>query len=266
MPKTTRGGKAGTWAYSPPPVRPVQQVQQAQQQPQPPQPPQPPTAPPQISASYDAFLKMTEDQKADVIANARKTPVPTFLADNDLQRVLYGLKLNDKPMLVDDAVLDKMPGTSLYRNVNATNDSVNRIKYGADEIAAQVIKGSVTRVSDSGGSVHGRGVYFADSYSSAAMYGNRSGDIKQTAVIRAKLNSNARTISESSADRGVTREINSGSKLGRVLRQVNPTDRTAIWSLAKGYDVIQAYNGYHIVINRAALTASKTIKPKGSKW
>lgn len=256
MPKSSRGGKAGTRGFTP---APPPQPQQQQPQPQ-------PTQPQAISASYENFLKMTDDQKADVISNARKTAVPLFLADNDLQRVLYGLNLNDKPTLVDDDVLDKMPGKDLYRNINSTKDPINRMQYSADEIAAQVIKGSVTRVSDTGGSVHGRGIYFADSYTSSAVYGNTSGDLKKTAVIRAKLNSNARVIKESAADAGVQREISSGSKLGKVLRSANIQDRTALWSLAKGYNVIEAYNGYHVVINRTALTASKSIKPKGRTW
>lgn len=254
MPKSSRGGKSGTRGFTPPPPTPQQQ------------PPQQPPQPQAISASYDNFLKMTDDQKADVIAQARQTAVPVFLADNDLQKVLYGLNLNDKPTLVDDDVLDKMPGKDLYRTVNATNDMRNRIKYSADEIGAQIIKGSVTRVSDTGGSVHGRGIYFADSYSSSAIYGNSSGDIKRTAVVRAKLNSNARVIATTAADSGAAKEIRSGSKLGKVLQQASSYDRSALWALAKGYNVMQASNGYHVVLSRTALTASKQIKPKGYKW
>jgi hypothetical protein len=155
----------------------------------------------------------------------------------------------------------------LYRTVNATNDTTNRIKYGADEIAAQVIKGSVTRVSDTGGSVYGRGIYFADDYYGSASYGRVSGNIKQTAVVRAKFNSNAKSVSYTTANRGVTNEINSGSKLGKVLRQVGSQDRTAIWALAKGYNVLDA-GSYQVVINRTAITASKTIKPMqmGGSW
>lgn len=256
MPKSSRGGKSGTKGFTPPPPTPPPQQQ----------PPQQPPQPQAISASYDAFLKMTDDQKADVIAQARQTDIPLFLADNDLQRVLYGLNLNDKPTLVDDAVLDKMPGKSLYRTVNATNDAKNRIKYSADEIGAQVIKGSVTRVSDTGGSAYGRGIYFADSYSDSAAYGYTQGDIKKTAVVRVKLNSNAKMISAPAADRGAVQEINSGSRLGKVLRQANSRDRSALWALAKGYNVMQVSNGYHVVLSRTALTASKEIRPMGGRW
>lgn len=271
MAKSTRGGKAGSSSFTTIPTFAAAAQPAPQPTPQPiPQPiPQPvvqPAPQPASSADFDAFRKMTDDQKADAITQAAKTQVPVFLAQNDLQKVLYGLKLNDKPTLVDDSVLDTMPGKELFRNVNATNDPVHRIKYSAQDIAQQTIRGSVTRVSDTGGSVHGRGIYFGDSYSSSAVYGNTRGNISQTAVVRGKLNPTAKIISTHAAAAGVSAEIASGSKLGKVLSRIGSTDRTAIWSLAKGYDVMVANNGYHVVINRSALTMSKTFKPKADKW
>lgn len=279
MAKTNRGGKAGAINVTlrqpqfhpvtnprPTPQPAPQPVQQPTPQPQ--QQPQPaiPTNTP--SATFDAFKKMTDDQKADAITQAAKTAVPIFLAQNDLQRVLYGLQLNDKPTLVDDSVLNTMPGKDLFRTVNATKDTVNRIKYSADEIAAQVIKGSVTRVSDTGGSACGRGIYFADSYrASTGPYGNTHGNVKATAVVRAKLAPHARTISESGAMSGVQREISSGTKLGKAIANISSRDRTAVWALSKGYDaIVDSYTGYHVVINRSALVASKSIKAMGSSW
>lgn len=275
MPKSSRGGKAGattTFTMRQPTYHPVTNPRPTPQPaPQPiPQPVQQQVQPPvqqnQPSPSFDAFRKMTDDQKADVIMQAQNTQVPVFLAQNDLQKVLYGLKLNDKPTLVDDSVLDTMPGTDLYRTINATNDSANRIKYTAVDVANQVIRGSVTRVSDTGGSVHGRGIYFADSYHGSTLYGRTRGSVNQTAVVRAKLSPSAKTISESRADSGVMREINSGTKLGKAISKVGRQDRTAIWALAKGYDAIVASNGYHVVINRSALFASKTINPVANSW
>lgn len=272
MPKSNRGGKTnlGTVHVTlrQPQYHPVNNPRPTPQAAPQPTPPanQPPIQQNQHSASYDAFRKMTDDQKADVIMQAQNTQVPLFLAQNDLQKVLYGLKLNDKPTLVDDSVLDSMPGKDLYRTVNDSKDVANRIKYTAVDVANQVIKGSVTRVSDTGGSVHGRGIYFADSYHGSTTYGNRMGSINQTAVVRVKLNTNAKTISESRADSGVTREINSGSKLGKAIANVGHRDRTAVWALAKGYDAIVASNGYHVVVNRSALVASKDIKAMGHSW
>ena len=267
MAKSTRGGKAGSstaFTLRQPAFHPVTNPRPT---PQPtPQPIPQPVIQPVSSADYDAFKKMTDDQKADAIMQARHTQVPVFLADNDLQKVLYGLKLNDKPTVVDDSVLDTLPGKDLFRNVNATNNQQYRIKYSAEDIAQQTIRGSVTRVSDTGGSVHGRGIYFADNYSSSATYGRIRGDIKQTAVVRAKLTPTAKTISTNNAAIGVANEISRGTKLGRALSKIDYTDRTAIWSLAKGYDVMVASNGYHVVINRSALIMSKTYKSKADKW
>ena len=271
MPKSSRGGKTGattTFTLRQPQFHPVTTPRTT---PQPvPQPVQQQAQPPiqqnQLSASYDAFRKMTDDQKADVIMQARNTQVPIFLAQNDLQKVLYSLKLNDKPTLVDDSVLDSTPGKELFRTVNATNDQTNRIKYTATDVANQVIKGSVTRVSDTGGSVHGRGIYFADNYSDSVAYGNRIGNVNQTAVIRVKLSPSAKTVSTTVAANGVAKEINSGTKLGKALSKVGRQDQTAIWALAKGYDAMVGGYGYHVIINRSALIASKDIKAMGSKW
>ena len=266
MPKSSRGGKAGvttTYTIRQPQFHPVTNPRPT---PQPAPQPVPPIQQNQPSASYDAFKKMTDDQKADVIMQARNTQVPVFLAQNDLQKIMYGLKLNDKPTLVDDSVLDSIPGKELFRTVNATNDSTNRIKYTATDVANQVVRGSVTRVSDTGGSVHGRGIYFADNYRDSIAYGNRSGNVNQTAVIRVKLSPSAKTVSTSVAANGVSKEINSGSKLGKALAKIGHQDRTAVWALAKGYDAMVGGYGYHVVINRSSLIASKTINPMGSKW
>ena len=283
MPKSNRGGKQGVtlnqqgwtpnyWQLSGSPVT-LNLGTTPQPTPQPvPQPaPQPVQTPPPIqqnqpSVGYDAFKKMTDDQKADVIMQARNTQVPLFLAQNDLQKVMYGIKMFDKPTLVDDSVLDSTPGKELFRTVNATNDPTNRIKYTATDVAMQNIRGSVARVSDSGGSVHGRGFYYADNYQGSVVYGNRSGDVSKTAVIRAKLSPTAKTISTHAASTGVTKEINSGSKLGKVLSKIGHQDQTAVWALAKGYDAMVASNGYHVVINRGALIASKKVNPAGSRW
>lgn len=265
MAKSTRGGKAGSSSFTTIPT--FTAAAQPAPQPQPvPQPVAQPAPQPVMSADFDAFRKMTDDQKAEAITQAAKTQVPVFLAQNDLQKVLYGLKLNDKPTLVDDSVLDTMPGRDLFRTVNAAKDQTHRIKYSATDVASQVIKGSVTRVSDTGGSVHGRGIYFADSYRGSTTYGKTSSNINQTAVVRAKLSPTAKTISTHAAAAGVSAEIASGSKLGKALSRIGSTDRTAVWSLAKGYDAMVANNGYHVVVNRSALVASKSIKAMGQSW
>ena len=219
-----------------------------------------------FSTNYDSFMAMTDDQKADTISQMIQQDVPVFLADNDFQKLTYNLGLNDKPQLVDDNVLDGMNGTELFRNVNAVNDTRNRIRYNADDIANQVQKGSVTRVSDSGGSAYGRGIYFADNYKDSAIYGDNMGNIKKTAVVRAKLNSNAKVIDFYDARNDMVKEIKSGSKLGKVLNKCDVPSAVSIYAMAKGYNVIHSGASYYNILNRNAVTMSKDIRGKSTKW
>lgn len=216
-----------------------------------------------MSATYDSFMAMIDDDKADAIATMANQPAPAFLSDTALQRFTYNLGMNDKPTLVDDATLDSMKGTELFRTVNAGKDPVARVKYDADEIAVQVQKGRVTRYSDNGGSVYGRGLYFADKYGDSTVYGNTSGNIKSTAIIRCKVNSNAKAINYYTAKQGLLNEMKSGSKLGKTLSKINTRDSqsaVSIYALSKGYNVITSGHGYFNVLNRNAVTMSTTIK------
>ena len=219
-----------------------------------------------FSTNYDNFMKMTDDEKAMAIYELSDQDVPVFLADNDFQKFTYNLGLNDKPQLVDDDVLDTMNGTELFRTVNSINDTTNRIKYNADDIASQVQRGSVTRVSDNGGSAYGRGIYFADDYTESSYYGNSRGNIKKTAVVRAKLNSNAKVITYSKATSGLRQEINSGSSLGRALARCDHASQVSLYAMAKGYNVIYNQNSYYNILSRNAVTMSKTIKAGSNKW
>lgn len=220
-----------------------------------------------FSADYDKFMAMTDDEKADFIATNIQAGVPAHLAQNDFQRFVYNSGLNEKPDIVSDATLDTMTGTELFRTVNNVYDRSNDISYNADQIAKQVMAGRVTRVSDNGGSVYGRGIYFADSYSeSATYYGNTTGNVKKTAVMRAKLNSNAKVISYSGAVSGVSQEIKSGSKLGKTLAKCDRASQASIYAMSKGYNVISSGSGYLNVLNRNAITMSSSVKAKSSKW
>lgn len=219
-----------------------------------------------FSADYDKFMAMTDDEKADFIDANIKQGVPVHLAQNDFQRFIYNSGLNEKPNIVDDATLDTMTGTEIFRTVNSVYDSKNDISYTADQIAKQVTAGRATRVSDNGGSVYGRGIYFADSYNGSTSYGNSSGDSKKTAVMRGKLNSNAKVIDYSKASRGAINEISSGSKLGKVLSKCDRDSRPSVYAMSKGYNVISSGHGYFNVLNRNAITMSSDIKAKSSKW
>lgn len=213
-----------------------------------------------FSTDYNKFMAMTDDEKADFISANIKQGVPAHLAQNDFQRFVYNSGLNEKPDVVSDAQLNSMTGTEVFRTVNNVYDSKNDISYNADQIAKQVMAGRVTRVSDNGGSVYGRGIYFADSYSGSTSYGNTTGNVKKTAVVRAKLNNNAKVISHSQAQSGVRQEIASGSKLGKTLRKCDSSSQASIYAMSKGYNVITSGHGYFNVLNRNAITMSSDIK------
>ncbi len=217
-----------------------------------------------MSSSYNAFVNMTDDDKADVIDSMVSQDVPAHLSNSDFQKFIYNIGLNDKPQLVDDATLNSMKGKEIFRTVNNVFDSNNDISYSADQIARQLQAGRITRTSDSGGSVYGRGLYFADSRTESTYYGNTRGNVKKTAVVRAKLNDNAKIITDSAARSGAAAEISSGSKLGKALAKCDRASQKSIYAMAKGYNVIDANNGtgYFNILNRQAVTMSKTIEAK----
>ena len=214
-----------------------------------------------FSTDYNTFMAMSDDDKADVISNAVSQGVPAHLSQTDFQKFIYNSGLNDKPDVVDDATLNSMTGTEIFRTVNSVYDRQNDISYTADQIARQVMAGRVTRTSDNGGSVYGRGIYFADNKSSSSAYGNSRGNVKKTAQVRAKLNSNAKVISHNNAVSGVSKEIASGSKLGKALKKCDYDSQVSIYAMSKGYNVITSGHGYMNVLNRNAITMSKTINP-----
>lgn len=212
-----------------------------------------------FSTDYNTFMAMSDDDKADVISNAISQDVPVHLSDSDFQKFIYNSGLNDKPDVVDDATLDSMNGTELFRTVNNVYDRRNDVSYTADQIAKQVMAGRVTRTSENGGSVYGRGIYFADSKSDSTMYGNTRGNVQKTAQIRCKLNNNAKVINHSNATRGVRNEIRSGSKLGKTLAKCDYDSQVSIYAMSKGYNVITSGHGYYNILNRNAVTMSKSI-------
>lgn len=268
MPKSSRGGKSTIYVpryVAQPTTQPQNQDDDDNTTPQQVTPQN--TVP--TSVKLDNFRNLTDDEKADIIDSLIKTPVPTFLAKNSFQQFTYGMKMDDKPTIVDDTALNTMGGQELFRTINNSVDTTHRMKFDADEVAMQVLKGTYTRVSDSGGSVYGKGIYFADNYSDSIAYGNTSGNIKKTAVIRGKLNPTAKTISYSQAMSLAQKEMASGSKLGKALSKTDSQSATSIYALSKGYDVMTSGHGYYTVLNRGAVTMSKDIRAMGkygSKW
>ncbi len=215
---------------------------------------------------FEKFRSMSTDEQADMISKLSKQEVPIFLANNDFQKLTYAIGGNDKPTIVSDSALDKVKGVELFRTVNGTKDIKNGITYDADMIASQIQRGKVTRVSDSGGSYFGRGIYFADNYGDSICYGNGRGNIKSTAVVRAKIDPNAKIISYNQASTGVRVEMQNGSKLGKALKKCDSYSRESIYALSKGYSVITSGSGYYNILSRKALIMSSDVKAGSTKW
>lgn len=215
------------------------------------------------TVSFDSFMSLSDDEKADAISTILKQDLPNFLDDSAMQRLLYYTEVDGKPSIVSDKSLDSVAGPDLYRTISNTYDRKTDVNYTAKQIYNQIVKGDYTRVSSTGGSAYGKGIYFADSYRGSTVYGNSN-----SLVMRAKLNSNARVVSYRNAVNGAGAEIRSGSKLGRVLNRMSGHDATSVWALAKGYNVVQDNNsGYHVVLDRSALSVSdRTKSATGYSW
>lgn len=215
---------------------------------------------------FSSFESMTDDEKADVVDKALKTGVPMFLDDSGMQRFAYFTGMSDKPTVVTDSQLDNVKGTEMFRTVNDAYNSRTDIGYSSGDIADQISNGDFTMYSDSGGSAHGRGIYFATDYYDSSLYGNRGQNPK---TLRAKITSD-KVVSEGKISQEYSRALQRGDKLATACSQARGADARNLYALAKGHDVIKAdYGSYVVVLNRRAMTVSSTVKNTkigGSSW
>ena len=210
---------------------------------------------PQGGVAFSDFEKMTDDQKADVIDKALRTGVPMFLDDSGLQRFAYFTGMSDKPAIVSDAQLDKMSGRELFRTVSDVYNRQKDIGYTANDIIKQISSGDFTMYSDSGGSAHGKAIYFASSVSSSAVYAGRN-----SSMMRAKV-TGGKAISQTAATNAYRSAYARGDKLARACSRAGGSSAVNLYTLAKGYDIITT-SDYHMVLNRRCLTVSDKVKPK----
>ena len=260
MAKGNRGGRRGTqYVTATTPLQPPPPPQDDDQQVQPTPAPQP-----QSNPQYDAFMNMTDDQKAQTIVTLMTQGVPDHLNErSSLQRLLYNMGYVQKPTIVDDATLANTPGKDLYRTVNEDYNSAKDLHYTAPEIAQQTFKGSHTMVSDDGSAAYGDGIYHAGTYAGSRVYGHTYNNMTKTCVLHGKISPNAKLMSYSTASNAVYREIASGSKLGRALQSCNYSARESVYAFAKGYDGIYDKRAdYYSIWNRGVVTYSDTIRPK----
>ena len=210
--------------------------------------------------TYQQFMQMSEQQKfntiGDILAD-QNIQVPSYLDDSDTTKVLYGLGMANKPTVVDDATLDSMPGRELFRTVYEQRGSMP--PPSSDAILDQIANGDYTQMSGSGGSAHGRAIYFATNFGDSADYGKGR---QNPYVGRAKIDSNARIVSESTLlsqmqAKGLSGNTYSHSNFGKSL--VSGRDARALYALSQGID--GWYSGsYTMIVNRGALVMSSSFK------
>lgn len=220
---------------------------------------------PQGGVAFDKFQQMTDDEKADVISDALGVGTPIFLDDSGLQRFAYFTGMSDKPNVVSDSKLDSMKGTEIFRTVDNAYDRSTDIGYTAKDICDQISKGDYTMYSNSGGSAHGKAIYFADSLRSSASYRGSSASL----TMRAKV-TGGKGIDENKLYSAYNNAYANGDKLARACAKADSSSARNLYALAKGYThVTDSYTGYNMILNRSCLTISDTYKKTntlGGKW
>ena len=242
-----------------------QQAQQTQQQVQ--------NTPP--ITNFSDFLKMTDDEKADVInqllAMTRAEAVPNFLDDSITQRLAYNLELDATPDVVDSKTFDSLSGKPYYRTVGDGYDSRTGVYYKPSEITDQLMHGLVTRYNSGGGTSWGSGIYFSDTYTDSYYYGNVNSSRSRAKgitkeMVRMKFKPTARVATQQTLQRIINGYGN--SKLGRTISRLSSDDRYTVTALANGYDAIdwKTSGGYHTILNRGALVFDQNTKKDPQKY
>ena len=214
--------------------------------------------------AFSDFQSMTDDEKADVIADAIGVGLPAFLDDSGLQRFAYYTGMSDKPTMIDDSQFNSVKGLAIYRTVHDAYNPRTDIGYTANDIYKQISGGDFTMYSDSGGSAYGKAIYFADNLRASTAY--KQGGTNNV-TMRAKITGNVGDYYQ------MSRQLsNDNSKLGRTCRSLGTKDGLGIYALAKGYDGLadgtDGSGNYVMMYNRKGLTMSnKTIDPyKQTSW
>lgn len=202
--------------------------------------------------TQDDLLKMPEAQRVATINNilASTIQMPDYLDGSDTSKVIYALGMDGKPKVVSDSQLDAMQGTEIFRTVY---ESGTLPPPSSKDILDQIKYGDYTQLSGKGGSAHGRALYFATRFSDSASYGRRGGK-KNAQVARAKIDPNAKVVSEST--------LQNQMRAKGIQFNANYADQQSLYAITQGIDGWYSYT-YTMMVNRGVLTASsqnKTIR------
>lgn len=213
-------------------------------------PPQVTPGQPVPAITIQQLQSMNDQEFATYMNGLKSTPIDRntyYNNDWDTQRLVANMpELNKAPQVADPATFDSLPGATIYRTVNAS---------GADsavDICARTMTSDVTTI---GEGRMGDGFYFHTSKSSSqGYYGNTRNDIQKTATMSAKLNANARVVSEDRLQQMLSREPAAvrnavgGMKSGGQWRGSG----YMAYALYKGYNVVSDGRIYNIIDRNAA--------------
>lgn len=202
--------------------------------------------------------QMSDDEFVQYLNGLKSTPIDAntyYNNDWDTQRLVANMpELNRAPQVVDAQTFASLPGKTLYRTVNASGSE------SALDICGRTMSSDVTTI---GEGRMGDGFYFANSLSgSQGGYGLHSGDIRRTATMSAKLNGNAKVISETTLKSMIANEkpaVRSAIKGMRSGGKWTGSGDMA-YALRKGYNVVSAGSIIN-VIDRNAATWSGEVVP-----
>lgn len=225
-----------------------------------PQGPPPNVAPgqPVPAISIAQLQAMDDTQFVNYLNGLKSTPIDplTYYNDTwDTQRLIANMpELNRAPEVVDANTFASLPGQAIFRTVNAQGTE------SAVDICGRTMASDITTI---GEGRMGDGFYFATSLTSSQRgYGHTPNNIQKTATMSAKLNSNARIVTESQLDRMVNSE--SRAVRNAILRMKSGGTWTEsgymAYALRKGYNVVSA-GGICNVIDRSAATWSNQLVP-----
>lgn len=176
------------------------------------------------------------------------------LNDNELQRAVSALGMNEKPTVLDNATWDNevktnaLDGVYLWRGVSGSGS------MSASDVSNHMRSNDSTFIGDG---VHGDGLYFTTQFSYARMYSDGT----------------ANSITKAFIDKTKARVTTESSIRSKQRKESNPTLRymdISTYALYKGYNVIKAPGGngstphsaggqdFYVALSRSVLTIRDT--------
>lgn len=198
---------------------------------------------------------MNDQEFATYLTGLKSTPIDRntyYNNDWDTQRLVANMpELNRAPQIADAQTFASLPGQPIFRTVNKSGTDT------AVDICARTMTSDVTTI---GGGRMGDGFYFANSLSGAQSYGTYRNNVNNTATMSAKLNGNARVISDANLQRMFSQESSTVRNAVTGMSGGGWTGSSKMaYALYKGYNVVND-GSYYNVIDRNAVTFSGDLR------